>query len=297
MSSIEPAYIQGLANVWNEFLGRDEGERIKRTLCIDGKTMRGNGGAGQEALHVVSAWSREDGAGFGQRSAKGKGHEIRLIKELLGAVRVEGHVVTIDAIGTQTEIAGKIVEKKGDYVLAVKENQGTLHEDIRLYFADGRLRDKAGYHGTVDKARGRVETREYWQTGDIGWLKADGKWKGLPGIGMTRNTIDDGAGAKSEERYFISSLPARTGDDTGLFARSVRGHWAVESMHWHLDVTFREDRNQTREGTSAENLNIMRKWSLSILKLLDLGRKHSLKKKRFALGCNFGRHVDKIMAL
>ena len=297
MSSIEPAYIQGLAGVWHEFLGRGEGDRLKRILSIDGKTMRGSGNKDRDALHVVSAWSGEGGVCFGQKAADGKGHEIRLIKELLGAVSVEGQVVTIDAIGTQTEIAEKITGKKGDYVLAVKENQKGLHDDIRLYFADAELRGRARRHSTVDKARGGVETREYWQTGDIGWLKTDGKWAGLLSIGMTRNTIDGCTGVKVEERYFISSLPARTDDDTRLFARSVRGHWAVESMHWHLDVTFREDRNQTRERKSAENLNIMRKWSLSILRLLDLGRKHSLKKKRFALSCNFERHVDKIMAL
>ena len=297
MSSIEPEYIQGLARVWNEFLGRGEGERIKRILSIDGKTMRGSGNKDTEALHVVSAWSKEDGVCFGQKSASGKGHEIQMIKELLNVIRVKDQVVTIDAIGTQTEIAEKIVEKKGDYTLAAKGNQGTLHDDLKLYFADGKLREACGYHKTVDKARGKVETREYWQTGEVGWLKADERWAGLRSAGMARNTIDDGVNVAVEERYFISSLPAKTGEDTGLFARSVRGHWAIESMHWHLDVTFREDRNQTRERTSAENLNIMRKWSLSILKLLDLGKKHSLKKKRFALGCNFGRHVDKLMAL
>ena len=297
MATIDPAYTQSLARVWHEFLGRGEGEAIKRILNIDGKTMRGSGNKDTEALHTVSAWSEEDGVSFGQKSAAGKGKEIPLITELLDMLSVKDTVVTIDAAGTQTATAEKIVGKKGDYVLAVKGNQPTLHDDLKLYFADGKLRDACGCHKTVDKARGKIETREYWQTGDAGWPKADEKWTGLRSIGMTRNTIDDGVKATVEERYFISSLPAKTGEDTGLFARSVRGHWAIESMHWHLDVTFREDRNQTREKTAAENLGIMRKWSLSILRLLTLDKKYSLKKKRFALGCDFGRYVDKIMTL
>jgi len=259
--------------------------------------MRGSGNKNAEALHTVSAWSREDGVSFGQRSAAGKGKEVPLITGLLDMLSVKGKVVTIDAMGTQTEIAEKIVRKEGDYVLAVKGNQATLHGDLGLYFADGKLRDACGYHKTVDKARGKVETREYWHTEDAGWLKADGKWAGLLSIGMTRNTVDDGTNVTVEERHFISSLPAKTGEDTGLFARSVRGHWAIESMHWHLDVTFREDRNRTAEKTAAENLGIMRKWALSILRVLTLDKKYSLKKKRFALGCNFGLYVDKLMAL
>ena len=297
MAAIDPAYTQTLMRVWREFLDRGEGEAIKRILNIDGKTMRGSGNKNAEALHTVSAWSKEDGVSFGQKSAAGRGKEIPLITELLEMLSVKDTVVTIDAAGTQTAIAEKIVKKKGDYVLAVKGNQPTLHDDLKLYFADGKLRDACGYRKTVDKARGKIETREYWQTGGIGWLKADVKWAGLRSIGMARNTVDDGVNVAVEERYFISSLPAVTAADTELFARSVRGHWAIESMHWHLDVTFREDRNQTREKTAAENLGVMRKWSLSILKLLTLDKKYSLKKKRFALGCNFGRYVDKIMTL
>jgi len=293
MSSIEPKYIQGLVEIWNEFLNRGEGEKLKEILSIDGKTMRGSGNKNKEALHVVSAWSKERGVCFGQRSAAGKGQEIVMIKGLLDVISVKDQIVTIDAIGTQTAIAEKIIKKKGDYVLAVKDNQGTLHEEIRLYFADKEFREASGYQKTVEKAHGGIERREYWQTSEIGWLKADNKWVGLKSIGMTKNTIQRGEKEITETRYYISSMPV----EIGTFARSVRGHWSVESMHWHLDVTFREDKNQTLERTSAENLNIMRKWALSILKLLTLDKSYSLKKKRFALSCDFGRYIEKIMAL
>ena len=294
MASISPAQIQGLVTRWCGFLSRGEGEGLKRVLAIDGKTMRGSGNKNKDALHVVSAWSKDGGVCFGQRSADSKGHEIRMIKELLGALSVKGQVVTIDAIGTQTGIAEKIVAKQGDYVLAVKENQKTLHDEIKQYFAVPRLLKACASHRTVEKARGAAETRDYWQTADTGWLKAGGKWQGLCSIGMTRNTILAADGKeKVEERHFRSSLPV----DIKTFASSVRGHRAVESMHWHLDVTFREDKNRTLERTAAENLNIIRKWALSILKLLTLDRKHSLKKKRFALSCDFARHTGKLMAL
>jgi len=294
MSSIEPAHLQRVVRLWNELLSRGEGQALKQVLCIDGKTLRGNGNKNQDALHVVSAWSKQNGVCFGQKSAPGKGHEINTIQELLDILCVKGQIVTIDAIGTQTAIAEKIVKKQGDYVLAVKENQPLLHDEIRRYFADEVLREASEHHATLEKARGQIEKREYWHTGAVGWLQGDGKWAGLHSIGMTRNTLTalDGT-QRVDERYFISSLPA----GVKTFAQSVRGHWSVESMHWHLDVTFREDANRTLEKTAAENLNIFRKWSLSVLKLLELGGKYSLKKKRFALGCNFGRYVDKLMAL
>jgi Transposase len=192
-----------------ELLSRGEGDGLKRVLNLDGKTLRGSGGKNNEALHVVSACSKDGGVCFGQRSADGKGHEIRLIKELLDAISVKNQIVTIDAIGAQTEIAEKIVKNKGDYVLAVKENQKSLHDEIRQFFADPRLLGSCARHRTVEKARGSIETRDCWQSADIGWLKADGKWAGLRSIGMTRNTILHADGRESsEERYFISSLPS-----------------------------------------------------------------------------------------
>jgi predicted transposase YbfD/YdcC len=299
MGSIKPEVFEGLQRMWNEMLNRGEGEKLKRILNIDGKTMRGNANKNQEALHVVTAWSKEGGVCFGQKAVNGKGKEIPAIKDLLEIISVKQQVVTIDAIGTQTEIAAKIRNGKGDYVLAVKGNQANLHEDIRTYFDDeeflSRIKEQQGYGQTIEKAHGQIEIREYYQTDDIAWLPAREQWKGLKTIGMSRNTYKKDGKETSEMRYYISSLPP----DISLFQASVRGHWAVESMHWHLDVTFREDHNQTLDKIAAQNLNIIRKWALSILKLVNLGKSYSLKKKRFALGCGcgFSKYVDALMTL
>jgi len=293
MANVQPEYIQRYMLIWNELLERDEGEKLKKLLSIDGKTIRGNASKNQEALHVVSAWSKEDGICFGQKGVNGKGKEIPAIKELLDVVEVKDRIVTIDAIGTQKTIVEKIIKDKGDYVIAVKENQPNLYRDIELYFEDKEHLDNSSYYKTIEKAHSQGEKREYWQTEDISWFEGKEKWCGLASIGMTKNTLYREGHTVEECRYYISSLK----DEVKEFARSVRGHWAVESMHWHLDVTFREDKNQTLEKTAAMNLNIIRKWSLAILKILDLGKKYSMKKKRFALSCSFAKNIEKLMNL
>jgi predicted transposase YbfD/YdcC len=297
MASIDPEVMKGLYEVWTKMSQAGEGERIKRILNIDGKTIRGNGNKNQEALHIVSAWSKEGGVCFGQKAVEGKGNEIRAIKELLKVIKVKDQIVTIDAIGTQKEIAEKIIEKNGDYVLAVKRNQENLYEDIKTYFEEEsftkKIEEKEIYVKTIEKAHGQIEKREYYQTRDIGWMYEKEKWKGIKTIGMVKTRIKSERGEKEERRYYISSLDGEKNE----FEKAVRGHWAIESMHWHLDVTFREDKNRTLEKTAAENMNIIRKWSLSILKLLEVGTKRSLKKKRFTLSCNFGKFIESLMTL
>ena len=152
---------------------------------------------------------------------------------------------------------------------------------------------KSAYKKTIEKARGKTEKREYWQTDDISWLSQKKEWAGLKTIILTRNTVTGTDGeTHTEERYFISSLPVEIEEA----ARAVRGHWIVESYHWHLDVTFREDGNHTLEKQASYNLNIMRKLSLNILKLIEVGSKAiSLKKKRFAIGTNPEKHLKQIM--
>ncbi len=302
-SSIKPEVFKKLQQIWNDLLNKEEGEKLKKILCLDGKTMRGNGNKNQDPLHVVSAWSKENGICFGQKSVNGKGKEIQAIKDVLDVISVKNQVVTIDAIGTQTEIVEKIKKGKGDYVLAVKGNQSNLHNDIMLYFDVEKMKEikdnyeensKYAYKKTSDKAHNQIEKREYFQSSDIRWLIKENRWKGLKTIGICKTTITKEDGAKHENfRYYISSLPV----DIELFERSVRGHWSVEIMHWHLDVTFKEDANQTLDKIAAENLNIIRKLSLSVLKLLELDKKYSLKKKRFALSMGMNRYIDQIMQL
>jgi len=194
-------------------------------------------------------------------------------------------------MGCQTEIAKKIRKKKADYVLALKGNQGTLFEDVKLYFADSEFLSKCAYHRTIEKARGGFEEREYWQTDDIEWLPQKKEWAGLKSIAVTRNTITKNGSTTMETRYFISSLPV----DVKEVARAIRSHWMVESYHWHLDVTFREDENRTIDKQAAYNLNVLKKLAINTLKLLDVGKKVSMKLKRYMISLNPVKYFAKIM--
>ncbi len=290
---VSPEFLEKFQTQWNEMLNSDEGEKIKKILAIDGKTQCGNGNKNQRGNHIVSAVD-ENGFCLGQKRVDEKTNEITAIPELLDDLNIRGHIITTDAMGTQTEIVKKIRKKHGDYVLALKGNQGTLHEDVKLYFADPEHLSRCAYKQTVEKARGGVEKREYWHTEDIGWLPQKKDWAGLKSIAMTRNTITKQGTEISETRFFISSLSM----DVNEVARAIRGHWMVESYHWHLDVTFREDDNHTLDKQAAFNLNIIRKWALNTLKLFEVGSKPlSLKKKRFAIGTNPEKYLERLLQL
>lgn len=287
-------FLESFQHRWNEMLSSDEGEKVKRLLAIDGKTQRGNGNKNQRANHIVSAVD-ERGFCLGQKRVEEKTNEIKAIPELLDNLKIKGTIITTDAMGTQTAIVKKIRQKRADYVLALKANQGNLLEDVKEYFADKEFLEKCAYKKRIEKARGNMEKREYWQTEDISWLSQKKEWSGLKSIILTRNTIVGADGSAAvEERYFISSLPT----DIEEAERAVRGHWMVESYHWHLDVTFREDGNHTLEKQASYNLNIIRKLALNMLKLLEVGsRPLSMKKKRYAIGTNPEKHLEKLMSL
>jgi len=290
---VSPEYLQEFRRRWNEVMTGTMGGRIKRILGIDGKTQRGNGTSYQKANHIVSAVS-DTGFCIGEVMVNDKSNEITAIPELLDSINIKGHIITIDAMGCQTDIAKKIRNKRADYVFALKGNQGSLHDDVRLYFDDAELLNTCAYHKTLDKARGGVEKREYWQSCDISWLAQKKDWAGLATIAMTKNTITKNGVTTTETRYFISSLPL----DVKEIARAIRGHWMVESYHWHLDVTFREDANHTIEKYAAYNLNIIKKIAINTLKLLDVGiNRVSLKNKRYLISMDFGKYFDMLMAI
>lgn len=290
---VSPSYLQEFQKRWNEVMGGKMGGKIKKLLALDGKTQRGNATSTQKANHIVSA---VDGDGFcvGETLTNEKSNEITAIPELLGSLNIQGHIVTTDAMGTQTKIVKLIRKKRADYVLALKKNQETLYDDVKLYFADLELLSGCAYTKAVEKARSSLEIREYWQTDDITWLSQKKHWAGLTSIAMTRNTVVRNGATTTEDRYFISSLPV----DVKEVARAIRGHWMVESYHWHLDVTFREDENRTIDKTAAFNLNIMKKMALNTLKLVDVGIKNiSLKNKRYMICGNFEKYFDAIIAV
>ena len=297
MAMIDPGVLEQIQGKFQELLNQGEGEKLRKIIAVDGKTIRGNKQGDDKPVHIISAWSKEDGFCLGQEAVDEKSNEITAIPQLLGKLNIQNQIVTIDAMGTQTEIAKKIRSKKADYVLALKNNHQNLCDDVRDYFDDPEfqknIQSSGGYKKTVEKAHGRIETREYYQTGDIDWLEQRDKWAGLKTIGMERTTLQMKDGAESiEYRYYISSLS----QEIDTFSQAVRGHWSVESMHWHLDVTFREDANHTIDKTSAQNLNIVRKFCLSVLKLVAIvPQKLSMRKKRFLLGHATEKFLDSIL--
>ena len=271
----------------------NQGQRVKKLLGLDGKTQRGNGTAEQKANHIVSAVD-DNGFCIGQVRVNEKSNEITAIPDLLDELNVKGYIITIDAMGTQTAIAAKIIKKRADYVLALKGNQGTLHEDVKRYFDDPELLSKCAYTRTIEKARSSIELREYWQTEDIARLTQKKEWSGFKSIAMTKNTITRNSKTTTEIRYFISSLPL----DVKEIARAIRGHWKIESFHWHLDVTFREDENRTLEKDAAYNLNIIRKMAINVLKFIDMGiKKLSLKNKRYMISMNSWLYLERVLEI
>lgn len=298
MGMIRPENLQQLQLRWQELLNSNEGEKLKKIICVDGKTMRSNKRNGSRPCHIVSAWSREDGYCLGQKAVDEKSNEITAIPKVLESIEIKGQVVTIDAMGTQTAIAETIRKRRADYVLAVKGNQGNLEADIREYFGEEEIRREiektSGYKKTIEKAHGQIEIREYYQTEDIRWMPQRKEWKGLKSIGMEKKTLRRKEKEETEYRYYISSL----GTETELFSRAVRGHWAVESMHWQLDVTFKEDANHTLDKTAAQNQNIIRKWCLSMLKLIEIrGQKMSLRRKRFNISFAPAQFIEELMQI
>lgn len=297
MAMMSPELLQRIQAQFQETLNRENGEKLKKILSIDGKTLRGNTRNGEKPCHIVSAWSDEDGFCLGQTAVDEKSNEITAIPALLDHINIRGQVVTIDAMGTQTKIAEKIRLKRADYVLALKKNHQGPYYEVEEYFQDGdflkKIREAGGYERTAEKAHGRKEVREYYQTEDVKWMTRRSEWAGLKSIGMEKKTLERKDGSVSVEyRYFISSLKT----DIALFSRAVRQHWSVEVMHWHLDVTFREDANHTIDKNSAQNLNIIRKFCLSVLKLVEIIHpKLSMKKKRFAIAHNTEKYLESVL--
>lgn len=189
-------FLENFQKRWNELLNSEEGEKIKRLLAIDGKTQRGNGNKNQKGNHIVSAVD-ERGFCLGQKRVEEKTNEITAIPELLDSLNIKGTIITTDAMGTQTAIVKKIRKKRADYVLALKGNQGSLLEDVKEYFSDEELLKKCAYKKKVEKARGKTEKREYWQTEDVSWMSQKKEWQDLKSIILTRNTVTEADGKET----------------------------------------------------------------------------------------------------
>jgi predicted transposase YbfD/YdcC len=251
----------------------------REVIAVDGKTLRGSKASsdGKGALHLVSAYATEAGLVLAQCAVDGKSNEITAIPELLDMLNLKGAVVSIDAMGTQKEIAQRIVDKGADYVLALKGNQPSLHEDAALFFADPACAATCARSAETDAGHGRIEERSC-RAAEAGWLATRHPgWKGLRSLAaVTARRVDKKTGGESlETRFYIASLEP----DPKAILAAARAHWGIENnLHWTMDVTFDEDRCRTRKDASPLNFAIIRHTAYNILKA-DKTR-GSLRRKR-----------------
>ena len=261
-------------------------KQISGVVAIDGKTLRGSKEAadGTGALHLVSAYVHEAGLVIGQRAVDARSNEITAIPELLDLLTLEGAIVTIDAMGTQKTIAAKIRERKADYLLSLKGNQGGLRDDVEMYFNDPDVLADCPLHSDTHGDHGRIEERVCRVAEARSWLsERHADWIDLTTIAqLTTTRCDKKTGQKAREtRLYISSLPP---DPVAILGAS-RCHWSIENnLHWQLDVTFREDACRTRKDNAPLNLAIIRHAAFNMLKRDP--SKMSMKRKRLKAALN-----------
>jgi predicted transposase YbfD/YdcC len=259
-----------------------------QVVAIDGKTLRRSfdTASGKAAIHMVSAWATANHISLGQIVVDEKSNEITAIPKLLELLELSGALVTIDAMGCQREIAEQIVASGADYVLAVKENQPTLHKELVFFFADHRADDFARVNvrrqETYEHAHGRDEMRFYYLCPVPDDLQSQERWHKLRAIGMTvNNTVRDGKECIEARYYILSRFVSGQ-----RFAEAVRTHWAIENrLHWQLDVTFQEDQSRIRKGHADANFSSLRRTALSLLKN-NHTKKVGVKNKRLAAALN-----------
>jgi predicted transposase YbfD/YdcC len=273
-AALDTACLQEAFTSWTrEVAGRMEG-----VIAIDGKTVRGSHdrSQGKAAIHMVSAWGQANGLVLGQVKTQEKSNEITAIPALLEQLDVRGCIVTIDAMGCQSRIAKKIIERGGEYLLAVKGNQETLREDIVRHFAE-LDKQACDYHESVEKDHGRIETRQCWVSDDTAGIGNPGQWPGLHAVAMVRSTRQIREQTTTDTRYYITSA---TQGAAKRLAQHVRAHWGIEnSLHWVLDVAFNEDQCRIRVGNAAANFTLIRHLALNILKR-ETTSKTGIKTKR-----------------
>ena len=231
-------------------------------VCVDGKTVRGSRDGANGAVHLVSAFASRARWVLAQQAVAAKSNEITAIPELLALLDLDGAVVSIDAMGCQKTIARHLVEAGADYVLALKDNHPTLGEKVQLWLDSEVACGRLTVTETVEKDHGRIEIRRYALSSQIDWLNAKPEWPGLQAVGRVESTRHIGDNTSTECRYFLCSFP-----EQDRFAATVRGHWAIENaQHWVLDVQFGEDACRTRHDHSPENLALIRRMALNVLR-------------------------------
>ena len=276
--ALDPAAFAQTFATWTESLRAALPAGQREIVALDGKAARRAVNAGEDTRYLVSAWATENGLTLGQAQVADKSNEITAVPALLRALELTGCVVTADALHCQRNTAKEIKEADADYVLALKGNQGTAHQEIKdaLDDAIARTESRLATFETIEKGHGRIETRRYFQSADLDWFTDRAQWEGLASVGVVEAIRDVGGKVSRERRYYLSSLPV----DVTLFARAVRGHWASENnLHWMLDVVFGEDQSRARTGFAVANLGVARRLALNLLRQ-DKTPGRSIKRKQ-----------------
>jgi predicted transposase YbfD/YdcC len=287
-AALKPSVLAGVMSRWaSEIAGTLAGKQI----AIDGKTLRRSfeHGWDKSGLHLVTAWCVEEKLVLAQQAVDEKSNEITAVPTLLNMLDLKGAVVTSDALNTQKNIAAQIIKGGGDYVLAVKGNHPTLAGSLTANLNEmilEKFKDvEHVYHESTDGGHGRIDTRRVWATDQIDWLRGRSDWKGLISVAVvesTRRLIGTGK-SSTERRYFISSLPCTSGE---RFARLIRNHWSIENtQHWSLDMAFNEDQSRVRKDHGDQNLAVLRRIALGLLRR-DKSVKIGAKNKRLKAGRN-----------
>ena len=276
--ALDPKEFHACFQKWVQSLSQSLAGKV---VAIDGKTLRGSydTAAQQSPLHLVHAWAAQNQLLLGQLATEEKSNEITAIPMLLKLLDLKGAVVTIDAMGCQTKIAKAIVEQGADYVLALKGNQETLHQEVVDLFSDKKADVKAPlpYAQTVDGDHGRIETRRTYVTSDIDWFVDQSEWSKLHCFVMVESEREIGDKKTLERRYYISSLSANAERFSGI----IRSHWSVENqLHWSLDVALGEDQSRVRKDHGPENLSLVRKMALMLLKR-ETTKKRGIRTKQY----------------
>lgn len=255
-------------------------EQIAReVVAIDGKSLRRSGRTKESMVHVISAWATTNRLVLGQIRVDEKSNEITAVPHLLRTLELTGCIVTLDAMGAQKNIAREIHEADADYVLALKGNQGTAHQEVKSFLDDAINRNQThlDHWQDTDKGHGRIEIRKAWISSQLDWFADKDQWENLQSVGIIESTRQIGDQTATERRYFLSSLPA----DAKNFAQAVRSHWQIENcLHWVLDVSLNEDQSRVRTGYAAENLATTRKFALNLIRKDCSHRKKSVKARQ-----------------
>ena len=291
-AALDPKEFLDAFLAWTQGLRRAIAQEI---VAVDGKALRRATQSGKGMQYIVSAWAEGNGLVLGQLKVDDKSNEITAVPQLLRILELSGCIVTLDAMGCQKKIVKEIMEADADYVIALKGNQETVHEEVKSYL-DVTLKEveaprpkgaklskgaaTLARFETVEKDHGRFETRRYYQSADLGWFADLDKWEGLTSVGMVESLREVNGKETLERRYYLSSLAL----DVENFARAVRGHWGVENkLHGVLDVQFREDQSRALAGFAAENLATLRRLALNLLKK-ETTKKRGIRGKQLNAG-------------